>query len=255
MTRRKQAGRVVVTTAAGYLVGTFPSADLAARFATRGSIDLRAEGGNPGALNAAQQLGKQWGLAVLVSDAGKGAIAGVLGRAIGGPNGAYTAAGASIAGHIVPVWNGFRGGKGVATSAGACLAVFPVYFPLDASVAAAGAVGSRNAGDGGPALVRRVHRRFGRLVAASVVERMGPASDARTSGNGDCGFRDDPHQIRDRSPSRNGPMIAVVTDSNTMVPSALRSRFGLIVVPLTVAVLKEFEQLGPCCLTSSCIGR
>ena len=55
-------------------------------------------------------------------------------RAIGGPNGAYAAAGASIAGHIVPVWNGFRGGKGVATSAGACLAVFPVYFPLDASV-------------------------------------------------------------------------------------------------------------------------
>jgi acyl phosphate:glycerol-3-phosphate acyltransferase len=145
MTRRKQAGRVVVATAAGYLVGTFPSADLAARFATRGSTDLRADGGNPGALNAAQQLGKKWGLAVLLSDAGKGAIAGVLGRAIGGPNGGYAAAGASIAGHIVPVWNGFRGGKGVATSAGACLAVFPVYFPLDASVAAAGALGSRNA--------------------------------------------------------------------------------------------------------------
>ena len=64
---------------------------------------------------------------------------------IGGPNGAYAAAGASIGGHIVPLWNGFRGGKGVATSAGACLAVFPVYFPLDAAVAAGGAMGSRNA--------------------------------------------------------------------------------------------------------------
>lgn len=132
--------------ALGYLAGTFPSADLASRLATRGRVDLREAGsGNPGALNAAQQLGTGWGVAVLVLDAAKGAFAGLAGRRVAGDDGAYLAAAASIAGHIAPVWNGFRGGKGVATSAGACLAVFPAYFPLDAAVAGLGAVRSGRA--------------------------------------------------------------------------------------------------------------
>lgn len=131
--------------AVGYLAGTFPSADVATRLAGR-KVNIRDEGsGNPGAMNAAAVLGSGWGVAVLVADAAKGAIAGVLGRSISGDNGAYLAATASIAGHIAPVWNGFRGGKGVATSAGACLAVFPVYFPIDAVVAALGAVASQRA--------------------------------------------------------------------------------------------------------------
>ena len=78
-------------------------------------------------------------------DAAKGFGAGFLGWWIGGPEGAYAAATAAIAGHIWPVWNGFRGGKGVATSGGAVLAVFPAFFPLDAAVAAAGALRLRNA--------------------------------------------------------------------------------------------------------------
>lgn len=107
---------------------------------------MRAVGsGNPGALNAAHALGRRWGLAVLGADMAKGAMAGIAGRVLGGDNGAYAGAAAAIAGHIAPPWNGFRGGKGVATSAGACLAVFPVYFPVDAAVAAAGALGSRRA--------------------------------------------------------------------------------------------------------------
>ena len=40
-------------------------------------------------------------------------------------------------GHCVPVWNGGRGGKGVATTVGQCLATFPAYFPIDLAVAAA----------------------------------------------------------------------------------------------------------------------
>jgi glycerol-3-phosphate acyltransferase PlsY len=35
------------------------------------------------------------------------------------------------------VWNGFRGGKGVAASVGQCLATFPAYFPIDVAVAGA----------------------------------------------------------------------------------------------------------------------
>lgn len=129
----------------GYLVGTFPSGDVATRLARSGR-DLRIEGsGNPGALNAAVVLGRRWGMAVLAADMAKGAVAGGLGRVVGGDTASYLAATASIAGHIAPVWNDFRGGKGVATSAGACLAVFPAYFPIDAAVAAATAVTAQHA--------------------------------------------------------------------------------------------------------------
>ncbi len=138
--------RPILATAVGYLAGTIPSADIATRLARSDTTDLRAAGsGNPGALNTATILGPRWGLAVLASDMAKGAAAGSLGRVIAGPTGAYAAATASIFGHIVPVWSRGRGGKGVATSAGACLAVFPAYFPIDAAVAGAAAVTHRNA--------------------------------------------------------------------------------------------------------------
>jgi glycerol-3-phosphate acyltransferase PlsY len=131
---------------AGYLLGTFPTADLAARLATRGRTNLRVEGsGNPGATNAAQVLGARWGVVVLVGDVAKGALAGTVGRALAGDPGAHVAATASVAGHIAPVWSRFRGGKGVATSAGACLTTFPAYFPLDVGVAVMGATTKRNA--------------------------------------------------------------------------------------------------------------
>ncbi len=130
----------------GYFVGTLPSADVASRIARGSIVDLRSAGSNnPGALNAAQQLGTRWGIAVLVADAAKGALAAAAGRQIAGDAGGYAAATAAIAGHIWPVWSRFRGGKGVATSAGACLAVFPAYFPIDAGVAGLSAVRSGDA--------------------------------------------------------------------------------------------------------------
>lgn len=139
--------RSTVTAAVvGYLIGTVPSADIATRLANHPVEDLRTAGsGNPGALNTATVLGARWGAAVLAADMAKGAAAGAVGRSIAGPTGAYVAATASIAGHIVPVWSRGAGGKGVATSAGACLAVFPAYFPVDAAVAATAAVTRRNA--------------------------------------------------------------------------------------------------------------
>jgi glycerol-3-phosphate acyltransferase PlsY len=130
----------------GYTLGTFPSAVLAARVATRGAVDIREAGtGNPGARNALDVLGAKWGLLILVADMVKGIVAGFAGMAIGGDAGAYAAATLAIAGHIFPVWSGFRGGKGVATSAGACFAVFPVYFPVDVAVTMVGALVKRTA--------------------------------------------------------------------------------------------------------------
>jgi glycerol-3-phosphate acyltransferase PlsY len=121
--------QVVVGVVAGYLIGTFPNADLVARIASRGDVDLRSAGsGNPGGLNAARVLGKRWGLLVIVLDAAKGALAGFVGLAMGDA-GAYAAGTAVIAGHCWPVWNGFRGGKGVAAAGGSFFPVFPPMVP------------------------------------------------------------------------------------------------------------------------------
>ena len=137
---------IVVAVVVGYLLGTFPSADLVTRLATRGRVDIRQVGtGNPGTLNAMKSIGTGWGIVVLVLDVAKGIGAGLLGGWIAGDDGAYAAATASIAGHIFPVWQRFRGGKGVATSVGACIAVFPIYVPLDVVVAYLGAVKSKRA--------------------------------------------------------------------------------------------------------------
>jgi acyl phosphate:glycerol-3-phosphate acyltransferase len=123
--------QIIVGVLIGYVIGMFPSADLVAWVASRGSVDLRSSGsGNPGGLNAARVLGKKWGLVVIVLDAAKGALAGFLGLAIGDAA-AYAAGTAVIAGHCWPVWNGFRGGKGVAAAGGSFFAVFPPMVAID----------------------------------------------------------------------------------------------------------------------------
>ena len=122
--------------AAGYLLGTFPSADIASRAATGGATDLRTAGtGNPGAANAIKVLGAKWGYAVMAVDIAKGVLACAAGRRLAGDAGAHIAGTASVAGHCFPVWNGFRGGKGVAASVGQCAATFPAYVPVDLGLA------------------------------------------------------------------------------------------------------------------------
>lgn len=120
----------------GYLVGTFPSADLAARLAGREQVDLRRQGSrNPGALNVGRLLGRRAGTAVLAADIGKGVVASLVGRRLAGDTGAHVGAVAAVAGHCYPLWTGFRGGKGVATSIGQCVATMPLYAPLDVGIA------------------------------------------------------------------------------------------------------------------------
>lgn len=127
--------RVVTAVTVGYLLGTFPTADLVARRWSRGAVDLRSSGsGNPGSANATKVLGVRAGATVLVGDIAKGAAACAAGAAVAGPIGAHLGGTSSVVGHCFPVWTGFRGGKGVAASIGQCLATFPVYFPIDAAV-------------------------------------------------------------------------------------------------------------------------
>lgn len=134
--KRGKLNRLGVGVAVAYALGTISSADIVAKKMSTG--DLREQGsGNPGAANAMKVLGKKAGLAVMAGDISKGVAACAIGGALAGSTGAHLAGTASVAGHCYPVWNRFKGGKGVATSVGQCFATFPAYFPIDVGVAAA----------------------------------------------------------------------------------------------------------------------
>jgi len=116
----------------GYLAGSVPIGFVIARI--RG-VDLRSAGSrNLGAANVLRTAGVFPAIVVLLGDAAKGALAVVAADAITADLAASAAAGfAAVAGHVFPVWLGFRGGKGVATAAG----VFGVLAPLPTIVAIA----------------------------------------------------------------------------------------------------------------------
>lgn len=117
----------------GYLLGSSPNGYLVAR--ARG-IDIRKHGsGNIGATNVLRTLGKKWGYLVFALDMFKGFAAVRIAFAIGGAfligdaqHDLIGIAGglACILGHTFPVWLGFHGGKGVATSAGVLLGLMPI---------------------------------------------------------------------------------------------------------------------------------
>jgi len=117
----------------GYLLGSVPFAYLLAR--RHGGIDLRRAGsGNVGAANVLRTIGVRVGLGAMVLDVAKGAATVLLVERWGGGLAAPTAAGiAAIAGHVYPVWLGFRGGKGVATTCG----VFAILAPAATAIAGA----------------------------------------------------------------------------------------------------------------------
>ncbi len=113
---------------AGYFLGSIPFGLLVAR--SRG-VDIRQHGsGNIGATNVLRVLGKKWGIPVFFLDAAKGVAAVWVaqrffsagpGVAVAGIAGAM----ACIVGHNFPVWLGFKGGKGIATSAGVLIGLLP----------------------------------------------------------------------------------------------------------------------------------
>ncbi|MEB3322203.1 MAG: glycerol-3-phosphate 1-O-acyltransferase PlsY [Synechococcaceae cyanobacterium] len=133
---------------AGYLLGSLPTGWLAGRWLA--GVDLRREGsGSTGATNVLRVVGRGPALVVFVVDVLKGTAAVLLARALLGPAGGdwqsdawVVGAGlAALAGHIWPVWLGWRGGKAVATGLGmllglawpvalACLGVFLTVLAL-----------------------------------------------------------------------------------------------------------------------------
>ena len=104
--------------ALGYLLGSMPNGYLAGRWLK--DIDLRQCGsGSTGATNVLRNVGKGPALVVFLLDVGKGALAVLLAKSFGLNDWVQVLAGlAALAGHIWPMWLGWKGGKAVATGLG-----------------------------------------------------------------------------------------------------------------------------------------
>ena len=116
----------LVCAAIGYFVGAVPSGLIVGRVAK--GIDIREYGsGKLGFTNALRTLGIRWGAVVLLADIAKGAVPVVLALVISDEPWVVAVTGLAAAiGHDWPVYAGFHGGRGVATSYGAALAMSPL---------------------------------------------------------------------------------------------------------------------------------
>ena len=120
----------IIVVVIGYLLGSIPSAYIAARL-VKGKDIRQMGGGNVGALNTLQQVGRKAGVAVGIFDVGKGAAAVaiahwlldvplyephpfVLGAAL-----------AAIVGHLWSIYLKFTGGNGLATTIGVIAVLMP----------------------------------------------------------------------------------------------------------------------------------
>ena len=143
---------ILISAGIGYLLGSIPFGYLLVR-KFRGADVRKTGSGNIGATNVAR-TSPALGLLTLVLDALKGAAAVLTVFAIFSPNLvgpsfatrllgvglhdprnlAFVAALAAVAGHIFPVWLGFRGGKGVATGLGSFLLLTPKAILLGLAI-------------------------------------------------------------------------------------------------------------------------
>lgn len=126
-----------------YLLGSIPTGYLVAR--AKG-VDIRSVGsGNIGATNVFRILGRTAGIVVLSVDAFKGwfvvwFLAAWAARAVAASDPVHSdylrivAAFGVVLGHNYTCWLRFKGGKGVATSAGVLLALFPIVFAINLGI-------------------------------------------------------------------------------------------------------------------------
>ncbi|MGE0481125.1 MAG: glycerol-3-phosphate 1-O-acyltransferase PlsY [Phycisphaerae bacterium] len=124
-----------------YLVGAIPFGVWIAR---GHGVDIRAHGsGNIGATNVGRVLGRKWGLLCLALDVLKGLLPTLAAKFVLLPPAPDATdfgrwlliASAAVLGHVFPIYLGFRGGKGVATTVGVGLGIYPfLTVPMLAAV-------------------------------------------------------------------------------------------------------------------------
>lgn len=125
-----------------YLIGAIPVAFIVTKL-VRG-IDIRTCGsGNVGATNVFRSVGKRWGIFVFICDIVKGVLAVTVWRNIAAAAGAdpvsmrflFACGVAAVAGHNWPVFLKFKGGKGVSTTLGVLLGLFPLSVTITTLIA------------------------------------------------------------------------------------------------------------------------
>ena len=121
----------IIIIAIAYMLGNISTSTILAKKVY--GVDIKTQGsGNPGSTNVLRTLGKKAGAMTFAGDLVKGLVAVFIARGIAIFTGidevtaAYIAVVAVVAGHNWPVSLGFKGGKGVATSLGAMIAMNPV---------------------------------------------------------------------------------------------------------------------------------
>jgi len=108
-----------------YIIGSIPFSYIFSR--VWGGVDIRSKGtGNVGATNVLRTLGIKIAVASLLGDLLKGVAAAWLGLYLGGPSLGAICATMAVVGHCWPIFLGFKGGKGIATSCGALTLLMPV---------------------------------------------------------------------------------------------------------------------------------
>lgn len=118
---------IVLCLIVSYLIGSISTSTLVGKFVAH--IDIRDHGsGNAGATNTLRVLGVKWALLVLLIDVMKGIVALAIAHVLLPHNAAalYLSGLAAICGHNWPIFFGFRGGKGVATTIGVLLVITPI---------------------------------------------------------------------------------------------------------------------------------
>ncbi len=117
---------MIVSLVFGYLCGTIPFGLILTKSAGLG--DIRSIGsGNIGATNVLRTGNKKVAALTLVLDALKGTVPALLMGWLFDPQAAILAGLAAFFGHLFPMWLGFKGGKGVATTIGV---LFGLFWPL-----------------------------------------------------------------------------------------------------------------------------
>lgn len=119
--------QIIILFLVAYLVGSISNGVLIGKAIYK--VDIRNYGsGNTGTTNAFRVLGKKGGLAVFLLDTLKGAIGSLLPIVFNVGNIHPIWFGfAAVLGHVFPIFLKFKGGKAVATSLGAGLAIYPVF--------------------------------------------------------------------------------------------------------------------------------
>lgn len=122
-------GKIIIIVLSSYLLGSISASYFLGKILTK--KDIRQHGsGNVGATNALRVFGPKIAAVSFIYDILKGVAAVIIGNQLLGDNGALIGGVSAVIGHNYPVFLGFKGGKGVATTLAVVLAINPLVASI-----------------------------------------------------------------------------------------------------------------------------